>query len=634
MRLRDRRDVGGRGVATFTAVLAALFVSTLARAGGPVDAIGVQETAKLDVVVTVKAAAAPTFQVFRLPGQDAFAVELPGADVAPAGFRAPAPGILLEGADLSPATGGRPARIVVRFHGEVDYEAKTSGGTLTVRFVPLGDRAALRAAAAKRADRQGAAARAAAAVASTRKQAEADRAAHQAAMAKLQQQQKVAQARIAELEKKAKQARAQLANLDQRRADEEKRLQGLAGQRSDKEKELQRLEQQRKAADAAKTKAVAAQKKAESAARAAEQAAKVAAEKSQLARVQKERAAAEKALQASQKDLAKSRADVSAAAAELKSTREKTARAQQAVATEQARAEDARKKAAAEANRAAQAEQATARAQARLAELKKNVQAEAQRVQQVRAEVAAEQRRLADARGALAEQKRQVAALHQQRKSAQAQLAQAQAAERQAVEGAQRARQAVSRAQQEERAARQRVASADRAPAPGPRPSSRTHGRAPSGQAQPTGVYGFGGRSIDLNKRNRYRRADGPSAEDGFGGGSEEVGRGELSHITVQRAPGGQSRVGVRVDGGASYNLSRRGKTEVVLTLYDTRAANLDVRRILDARDLGTNILRVLPRVQEGSKNRVELTIELRDAAPVRVAEDEAMLWLQVGSGA
>jgi hypothetical protein len=55
------------------------------------------------------------------------------------------------------------------------------------------------------------------------------------------------------------------------------------------------------------------------------------------------------------------------------------------------------------------------------------------------------------------------------------------------------------------------------------------------------------------------------------------------------------------------------------------------VRRILDARDLDASVLRVLPAVQEGRNNRVELTIELRDPSAVKVGADESMLWLHVG---
>ena len=161
-------------------------------------------------------------------------------------------------------------------------------------------------------------------------------------------------------------------------------------------------------------------------------------------------------------------------------------------------------------------------------------------------------------------------------------------------------------------------------------------GPGPGASADP----GFGGgsagtRSIDLGRPARYERVQMPSDEE-FGGGEEEFdeldGRSVLSRVTVQRTEAG-SRVGVRVDGGAKYDVKRRGKGQLVLTLFDTRAETLEVRRVLDARALDTSVMRVLPSVEEDQRFRVELLIELREQAPVKIGQSEGMLWLDVGNG-
>ena len=149
---------------------------------------------------------------------------------------------------------------------------------------------------------------------------------------------------------------------------------------------------------------------------------------------------------------------------------------------------------------------------------------------------------------------------------------------------------------------------------------------------------GFGGtRSVEIGGNNRYELASAPREdEDAFGGDGfyEEPassGRGWLNQVTVERGTTSASRVGVRVDGGARFSVTRKSAREVVLTLHDTRAGNLNVRRILDAADLGTSVIRVLPHVEEDAQHRVDLVIELRDPAPVQIRQDERMLWLHVG---
>ena len=154
-------------------------------------------------------------------------------------------------------------------------------------------------------------------------------------------------------------------------------------------------------------------------------------------------------------------------------------------------------------------------------------------------------------------------------------------------------------------------------------------------------AWGFGGKSADLGRTVRYERFTPPVRNEDFGGGeleegelNEHDGRSVLTQVSVQRTADG-SRVGVRVDGGARYNITKRpgiaGRSDLVLTLFDTRAANLDVRRVLDARTLATTVLRVLPTVEEDARFRVELVIELKRLAPVRILQEGDMLWLSVG---
>ena len=162
-------------------------------------------------------------------------------------------------------------------------------------------------------------------------------------------------------------------------------------------------------------------------------------------------------------------------------------------------------------------------------------------------------------------------------------------------------------------------------------------------RATPSREQGFGGgRTVELSPGVRYERVALPKDDDGYGfddgnddgdddGAIDEAeGRSVLSQVTVQRTSGG-ARVGVRVDGGARYHVARRGRDQLVLTLLDTRARHLDVRRTLDARALGGPITRVSPSVDEDRRFRVELVVDTRGPAPTRIQPDGAMLWIEVG---
>lgn len=157
--------------------------------------------------------------------------------------------------------------------------------------------------------------------------------------------------------------------------------------------------------------------------------------------------------------------------------------------------------------------------------------------------------------------------------------------------------------------------------------------------AAPTSAHGdlSRGRSVDIARPNRYRpaeqQADGEEQDEEEETEAAEPGRGVLTHIAVEAAGASQSRMGVLVDGGANYAIKRTTNDELVLTLYDTRAASLDVRRVLDARDLGGRIRRVLPSVEEDGRHRVVLTIELKEPSRVHLSQTDGMLWLRFGDG-
>jgi hypothetical protein len=162
--------------------------------------------------------------------------------------------------------------------------------------------------------------------------------------------------------------------------------------------------------------------------------------------------------------------------------------------------------------------------------------------------------------------------------------------------------------------------------------------------AGPSSDRGFGGKipASSSWRGARYERVALPSEgdvgdDDDFGGDDEEEdaprerpqARSVLTQLIVQRTSGG-ARLGVLVDGGARYHVGRRGRDRLVLTLLDTRARDLDVRRTLDARPLGGPILKVSPSVEEDRRFRIELMIDTRGPAPVQVQQEGPVLWVEV----
>ncbi len=119
-----------------------------------------------------------------------------------------------------------------------------------------------------------------------------------------------------------------------------------------------------------------------------------------------------------------------------------------------------------------------------------------------------------------------------------------------------------------------------------------------------------------------------------FGGDGEvrtkEPGRGVLNRLMVVRNKGNTgSKVGLRIDGGARFTITQQSPTSYLVKLFDTRAGNLKVRRILDASDINTTVLRLLPHVEEEQHHRISLRIELRKPTRIQTAQDGTLLWLR-----
>ncbi|MBI1949201.1 MAG: hypothetical protein HYS27_26170 [Deltaproteobacteria bacterium] len=651
-RLRHRPDLGvAPAVLATGALVLALWVDSALAAGPRGAVLTVAEGTDLDVVVSVEAASAPTFQVFRVPGQPRYAVELPGVafDGAPL---VTGENILLLDAALEPASKSGPQRLVLSFSADVDYDATTRGAALEVRFSHHGDKAALVAAARDRKERAAVIARAAQ-TANERAAAEAKmradeaergaRAAEQSRLAALAARENAERERLAALEKKrqedeqralAKQRAEQdrLAALEKKRQEEEAaRLAAAEAKKKADQEKKDALERKRQEEEAVRLAAIEAKKKADEERKAAldkkrqeEEAARLAAIEAKKKADEERKAALEKKRQDEEAARlaaieAKKKADEEKKAAiEKKRKEEEAARLAAALARQQA---DDEKKAAIEKKR--KEEEA-----ARLAAEETKSRAEAdRRAAELRRQQEAHQRAEAEA-AAKAEREREAARrAEEEQRRAEAEAAQRAAAAKQAEELAKK-----ERARAEDLARR---GAEERAPLASTRSSSSEVSTAVADRDGAPAGFGFGGRSIEIGPPTRYQRYQ-LGEGDEFGGGDEELdeaeGRGLLSKVTVQRTADG-SRVGVRVDGGARYDLRRRGKSQLVLTLFDTRAENLNVRRVLDARSLETSVVRVLPSVEEDARFRVELLIELRDQAPVRIGQGDGMLWLDVGNG-
>jgi len=689
---RRRADLNGPGLVIAAAILA-LFIFDVAHAASPATAVrlAVVESptsqAALDVVLSVEADSAPTFQVFRGTAPGSWIVELPGVDLDGVTLGRRGPGVLLGATSVEPGIKGGTGRIVLSMHDDdVDFDATTKKKALQITFHHQGDKAALVAAHAARVVEQERIAKLAlakgAADAELARRAEQERltkeklATEQArlAAATKQQEQEREQIRLAAVRAEAERARLvaqQKADEDaafkaralatQKKLDDDKARAALAQKQRDEDAarekarlaalELQKQEAQKAEAEKARLAALeqkkiddekqrvaavaAAQEKARLAAleqqkideAAKQRAAEVAAEKARLAAIEQQRvqeaAAAERARLAAVELQKKQDADKAAAAlaekTRLAALEQKKIEQQK---LEQKKIDDAREQ-----------QRAVEQERARLAAIDTNTKLAAEKarlaaIEQKRIDDAIEQQRAADA-AALAERARLAAVEQQRAKDAeQARLAEQerrrQDAARPAVDDAGFGGKPVI------------AAPTPTAPTARPLPTSLRPKPAPVGDS-----FGGleGGRTVELSRGgNRYERVNLPEAKSDEWGGDDDddsndidegEGRSVLSQVTVQRSAGG-ARVGVRVDGGARYHVARRGRDRLVLTLVDTRADNLDVRRVLDARDLGGAVLRVMPTVEEDRRFRIELVVETRGSAPVRIEQDGQMLWLEV----
>jgi hypothetical protein len=678
-RLRGRNDLGPFGLVVAVGVVAFVLIADHAWAtNAPPKALRVEETADLDVLLTVDAKDAPTFQVFQVPGRKSFVVELPGLALDPAALEKSGNGVLLDDAHVEPAQKGGPGRVVLAFADEVDYDAGTKGGELRIVFRHAGDKHALIEAHQKRL-----------AELEQKKLAQLEAQKHADEIA-AQEKADVEKKQRDEDDKKAAELEAKRVAEEQKRAEiERKRLEDEAKKQADIEAKKKadderkaEIERKRVEAEAKKQADIEAKKKVDDerkaelerkraeaeAKRQADIDAKKRAQEERKAEIERKRAEADAKKQA-EIEARKKADDERKAEIERKRQADEDARRaadekkkaeieQRRLDAEQKKAEDAKRKAEAEEAARVAAEKAKADADAKAVEARR-VEDEKRKLDEAKKQAALEEQRKAEEqKRALEEQKKaeeQKRVLDEQKKADDQRRA---LEDQRRAEEQRRAAEAQQRLDEQKRVLdEQKRAEIDRqrAEADAARKSNESKPPAKRGPGAVAGAipgatgpvvatvssapskaeYGFGGSSIDLSPTSRYQRYAPPANEDAFGGDDddnaldESGGRSVLSQVTVQRTQGG-SKVGVRVDGGAKYNVARR-RNQIVLTLFDTRAANLEVRRILDASSLDATVLRVLPSVEEDSRYRVELTVELREQAPVRVGQEGGMLWLTVG---
>ncbi|MDP2342577.1 MAG: hypothetical protein Q8O67_16590 [Deltaproteobacteria bacterium] len=632
---RSRPDLSITGL-VFAGVVVALFCVDVAHAA-PRRAPGglrlaVDESKELEVTLTVEADKAPTFQVYKgAAGGDGvvYVVELPGVAVGSTALSTSGPGVLLHDARVEGGRKGSADRVVLTFADDVDFDAAADKGTLAVRFHHAGDKQALLAQHQVRLVRLAALTQKADEtrrheadeLARTQKETDDKRATEQRLLAeqkRLADEKRVADEKRAAEEKKA----AELKRVaDEKRIAEEKQAAELKRVADEKRlAEAKRAAEQKRIADE-KLAIELAKKQAAELEDAKRKAAELAKKQAEEARVAAEIETKKKALEAQKaaEAEAKKRAD-DAVKAELQRLADEAARKKaEALRAEQLRIEQQR----AEQLRIEQQRAEQLRMEQQRAELQRiELQREQQRAEQERAEGARRARAAEQERAQQAERQRQI--------DDDKRRAQALADEQHRLQ-----EQRLAQRREEERLASIRPAKAEDTDFGGVR-KIEPAARAPAVGAPAAGHAALGTRSIELSRPSRYERYQPPREDDdGFGGDDdddaldESGGRSVLSHVTVQRTGDG-ARVGVHVDGGARYQVSRRGKDKILLTLFDTRVEGLDVRRTLDARSLGTSVLRVMPTVEEDSRFRVQLVVETRGQAPVKIDQDGQVLWLGI----
>ena len=647
-RLRARPDEDGAGAAIYCVMLLGLVVSTLladSAHANRVERVALNSQADSGITLRVLAERPPAFQVFRIPGENTFALELPGSSLRGTRLERPDDHPVLAQVRLDKHQKGN-SRVVLRFLADVDYEANAQGRELEIRFQPLRDISALKAAFVER-------------------QKGMKRVIAAAEANELQQKEAALHARGLALEKKEKNLAQSQREFDQQRRDFEKerdavlhsqteRKAHLDATRVSNERQLETLRQAQRALAAQKEK-LATEKRAYESTR-KEQEKLRAAQRRENERAKTALRNTERLMQEAQANSDKLLAQVRSLRAEAEQIRADIA--QQMKKREQMEQSSAllRSTAAAEAKSFAQKEQEfrarhdrsqaelaklesrltalrneSSKESATLAKLKKerelalqnaNARALSQATQattQQAADVAREktlqeqlqrqQEKIASLRAELRERDQRIEA---ERARQNNELA---AREQQIKQAQERFLRTQSAWQKREEQLQEQIASLEQKRVETARTAANvsrgTGFGGPQPQARPAAMPTTNGRLFEFGQGNRLG--------------------GALHHLSVKRQGLFSSRVGLQIQGKIRYSVERSREREVVLTLHDTYAANLAVRRILDTRDLGTNVLRILPRVVESDENKVVLTIELRQAAAVSASSESGILWLQFG---
>jgi hypothetical protein len=138
-----RSDLGPGGFLIAAAIMALFFADAVSAA--PLR-LAVREAPSHEVTLTVEADTAPTFQVYRgtstSEGQQ-WVVELPGAAITDGSLPIGTAMLLVDAMSEVPRRG--PGRVVLTFADDVDFDATTKKGTLSVRFHHIGDKVTLKA---------------------------------------------------------------------------------------------------------------------------------------------------------------------------------------------------------------------------------------------------------------------------------------------------------------------------------------------------------------------------------------------------------------------------------------------------------------------------------------------------------
>lgn len=652
-RLRARPDEDGAGAALYCAMLLGLVVTTLladTSHANRVERVALHAQSDDGVTLRLLAESPPAFQVFRIPGENTFALELPGSSLRDTQLEGPDDHPVLAQVRLDPRGKGT-SRVVLRFLADVDYEASAKGRELELRFRALRDVTALRAAYQERQNNVKPQITAPQAAEIQRKETELNArglALEKKEMSLVQARQALdEQRRDFEKERDAvlRLQKENAAKLDQSRAEANRQQQSLREQqialqaregafasetRAYDEKRQRDEQARRKTADKERLQAQAELKNMQQ----AMQEAKVSREKwmAEVHALQSQAKQMETEAEKMKVDLANQNRDRQRMEASRTQLEKDSARERETFVQKQ------------QEFRAQQTKMQSdlVELEKRLASLRAETLRETQSLERLQEERNRASQRAVDTTGTKSSQELAlwVAREEQSRQHAESLQAQLDALRQQDHE--RKARDVQTNAVQQEQIAlwdrqlkQERERFSERESAWQKREEQLKNqvaslqaklSRDGNSSAPPPGVTGFGGPEV------RERPAVMPTTNGRlfeFGQGNRMGGA--LHHLSVQRQGLFSSRVGLQIQGKIRYSVQRQREREVILTLYDTYAANLAVRRILDTRDLGTNVLRILPRVVESEENKVILTIELRQAAAVSASSESGILWLQFG---